>query len=179
LKKFADLWNTPDQRRFVMKLRDGAAQPGQEETIGTRRRPRNSLISLGSLNLLLLLLLSSAGGPLAFAAGEIQVDSAKPPTAELGTFSLDVTIKGSGSGTDSQVDFVLTGTSDPGGITVNNVRRKGPKQLNANINIAADADIAVFDIDPDGSDSQVPNSFDRTFRVLWDRKFAAWSAAVP
>ena len=113
----------------------------------SHRRPTSSLIHLTFLHLLLVLLLSWAGGSLAFAAGEIQVNSANPSTAEQGTLDLDVTIKGAGFDTGAQVDFFLAGNpTNPGGITVNDVRRKGPKQLTATIDIDVDADIATFDI---------------------------------
>ena len=51
--------------------------------------------------------------------------SADPSSAEQATTDLVVTVGGDNFGTDSEVEFLVTGTNDPGGITVKNVKRKG------------------------------------------------------
>jgi hypothetical protein len=110
------------------------------------RKSTTALIGPGFLLMLLLLFLSWTAGRWAIAAEGIQVESADPSTAEQATVNLDVTIKGNGFGTDSEVDFFLTGTTNPAGIVVKHVTRKGPKQLIANIDVDAEATVGDFDI---------------------------------
>ena len=81
------------------------------------------------------------------AAQTIEVDSADPPEAEQETVNLDVTIKGSGFAKGASTHFFVTGTEDPGGITVNSSKVRGPKTIVANLDIAAGATIANYDIE--------------------------------
>ncbi len=55
--------------------------------------------------------------PVATSAQEVQVTSATPPEAPQGTISLDITVAGSGFDSTAQVEFLVTGTTDLGGIT--------------------------------------------------------------
>lgn len=80
-------------------------------------------------------------------AQKIVVQEAIPNSAERETVNLDVLIKGRGFSSGANVAFWVTGTTNPGGITVNGVTVHGSKSLTANINVAADADIADFDIE--------------------------------
>ena len=80
------------------------------------------------------------------ATGQVQVTSADPPSAPQGTLSLDVTISGNGFDSSAQVEFLVTGTTNPGGITVRKVKVTGPKKLIATIDVADTASIDKFDI---------------------------------
>ena len=80
------------------------------------------------------------------AAPPIQVTAADPTSAPQGTLSLDVTVSGSGFDSSAAVSFLVTGTTNPGGITVKNVKVTGPKKLVATIDVADAAAIANFDI---------------------------------
>lgn len=80
------------------------------------------------------------------AQAQVAVTSADPPSAPQGTLSLDVTVSGSGFDNSAQVDFLVTGTTNPGGITVRNVKVTGPKKLIATIDVAEAAVIDKFDI---------------------------------
>ena len=80
------------------------------------------------------------------AAPPIQVTAADPTSATQGTLSLDVTVSGSGFDSSAAVSFLVTGTTNPGGITVKNVKVTGPKKLVATIDVAEAAAIANFDI---------------------------------
>jgi hypothetical protein len=75
------------------------------------------------------------------------VNSADPPAAEQGTVNLDVVIGGKNFKKGAVARFLVTGTEDPGGITVNSTTFKGPTQLIANITIADTATIDKFDIE--------------------------------
>jgi len=74
-------------------------------------------------------------------AQEPTVTAAVPDMAEQGTTGLVVTISGSNFGTDAQVDFLVTGTEDPGGVSVRpgSVKRLNPKTLEATIDVAPEA----------------------------------------
>ena len=96
---------------------------------------------------LFFFLLGWADGPPPLAAQDIEVNSADPASAEQATLDLDVVIKGNGFGQDSEVEFLVTGTTDPGGIQVNSVAVKGPKRLVANIDVAESAVVGDFDIE--------------------------------
>jgi len=80
------------------------------------------------------------------AHAQVQVTSANPPSAPQGTLSLDVTISGSGFDSSAQVEFLVTGTTNPGGITVRKVKVTGPKKLIATVDVTDTAVIANFDI---------------------------------
>ena len=80
------------------------------------------------------------------AAQTIQVLSAYPDTAEQGTLSLPVTIKGNGFKKGAKAKFYLPNTSDTGGITVSSTRFIDSTQLVATIDVAGTATVAKFDI---------------------------------
>ena len=80
-------------------------------------------------------------------AEEIQVYSADPSAAEQGTYDLEVTVAGDNFGADSEVEFLVSVTGVPGGITVKNVKRRGPKTLKVTIDVAPDAVADNFDIE--------------------------------
>jgi hypothetical protein len=82
----------------------------------------------------------------AFAQDPV-VTAADPDMAEQETYDLVVKISGSNFGVDSQVDFFVAGTTNPGGIHVTNVKRKNPKTLEATIDVAPDAAVELFDIE--------------------------------
>src|SRR5262245_42124223 len=82
----------------------------------------------------------------ASAAPPIQVTAADPSTTTQGTLSLDVAVSGSGFDSSASVAFLVTGTTNPGGITVKKVNVTGPKKLIATIDVADVAAIANFDI---------------------------------
>ena len=76
------------------------------------------------------------------------VDSADPSSTEQGTYDLEVTVVGENFGADSEVDFFVTNTENPGGIKVKNVKRKNPKTLKVTIDVDPDAQTDLdFDIE--------------------------------
>jgi hypothetical protein len=80
------------------------------------------------------------------AASPIQVTAADPASAAQGTLSLDVAVSGNGFDSSAAVAFLVTGTTNLGGITVKNVKVTGPKKLIATIDVADSAVLANFDI---------------------------------
>lgn len=86
-------------------------------------------------------------GPIGSAWAQVKVISAEPAESTQGTVSLDVTINGSGFDSTAKAKFLVTGTSEPGGITVTKVVVKGPKQLVATIDVADMAVVNQFDIE--------------------------------
>lgn len=92
------------------------------------------LRAIGSILLALLLLAAFTA-----SAQDITVTSADPAETEQGTLSLVVKIAGSNFGKDSKVSFLVSGTTDPGGITVKSVKYRNPKSLEATIDVAPDA----------------------------------------
>ena len=84
--------------------------------------------------------------PVSAAQAQVAVTSADPAAAPQGTISLDVTISGSGFDSSATVDFLVTGTTNPGGITVKKVVLRGSKKLIATIDVADTAVVDKFDI---------------------------------
>ena len=80
------------------------------------------------------------------ATAQIQVDSANPSAAPQGTINLDIAITGNGFKKGAKAQWFVTGTTNPGGVTVNSTTFKGSTQLTANITVAPDAVISGFDI---------------------------------
>lgn len=101
---------------------------------------------LGTLIYVMFVALLSSTSHWATAAPPIQVTAADPSSTTQGTLSLDVTVSGSGFDSSASVAFLVTGTTNPGGITVKNVKITGPKKLIATIDVADAAAIASFDI---------------------------------
>ena len=85
--------------------------------------------------------------PMAMAQAQVTVTSADPSSAVQGTISLDVTVNGNGFDSTAQVKFLVTGTADPGGITVKKVAVKGSKRLVATVDVADTAAVNKFDIE--------------------------------
>jgi hypothetical protein len=104
---------------------------------------------LGWVGSLLLVLTATAWSQ------TIQVTSATPSTAPQGTVSLNVTVAGNGFKKGAKAHWFVTGTTNPGGVTVNSTTVNSSSQLTANITVATDAVLANFDI-------QVANADGRT-----------------
>src|SRR5262245_4824689 len=90
----------------------------------------------------LVLFLTVADG----ASAQVQVDSTDPNAAPQGSTNLNVTIKGNGFKRGATAKWFVTGTTNPGGVTVNSTTLRSSSQLVANITIAGDAVIANFDV---------------------------------
>lgn len=101
---------------------------------------RRRLVSILSLIALAIL-------PLGLAHAQVEVTSADPSSASQGTVSLDVTVNGNGFDSSAEVKFLVTGTTNPGGITVKKVVVRGSKKLIATIDIADTAVVDKFDIE--------------------------------
>jgi hypothetical protein len=93
-------------------------------------------------------LLVCALAPAGFAyAQQVSVTAADPSAAEQGTISLDVAVSGSGFNSSASVKFLVTGTTDTGGITVKKVVVNSAKKLTATIDVAETAVVNKFDIE--------------------------------
>jgi hypothetical protein len=95
----------------------------------------------------LLVALALAIAPFDRVDAQVTVNSADPSAAPQGTVSLDVTVNGNGFDSTAAVSFFVTGTPNPGGITVRKVAVKGSKRLVATIDIADNALVESFDIE--------------------------------
>src|SRR2546427_8042592 len=80
------------------------------------------------------------------ASAQIQVDSANPTAAPQGTINLDVTISGNGFKKGAKAQWFVTGTTNPGGVTVNSTTFNGSSSMTANITIASNATLSGFDV---------------------------------
>ena len=92
----------------------------------------------------LLLGLSLTASPL--AAQTITVTSANPNNAPQGTVNLKVLVNGSGFKKGVISKFFISGTNDPGGITVSSTSFVSSGQLASNISIASNAAPNIFDV---------------------------------
>src|SRR5438067_2227616 len=95
------------------------------------------------------------------AAAQIQVDSASPSAAPQGTINLNVVITGNGFKKGAVAQWFVTGTTNPGGVTVNSTTFKGSTQVTANITVASDAVISGFDIVVRNADGRTGKGTDR------------------
>jgi hypothetical protein len=108
----------------------------------------------------MFVLLVVASGALP-AAGQIQVDSANPSAAPEGTTNLSVVITGNGFKKGATAQWFVTGTTNPGGVTVNSTTFKSPTQITANITVAPDAVINGFDIVVRNADGRTGKGTDK------------------
>lgn len=115
----------------------------------TLRRSSTVFLILVSLGFLLF----SLPGRVATAQGQVQVNAADPASAEQGTINLNVKVTGKGFKNGAKAKWFVTGTTDPGGVTVNSTTFVSSTELTANITVADTAVIANFDVavaNPDG-----------------------------
>ena len=98
--------------------------------------------SLGFWGLFAACLLASA----AFATAPIQVNSTNPNTAPQGTTNLNVTVSGGGFNKGAKAQWFVSGTTNPGGVTVNSTAFNSSSQLTANITISTTAETSGFDV---------------------------------
>ena len=87
-------------------------------------------------------------------AQQIQVNAADPPAAEQGTINLNVKVTGKGFKNGAKAKWFVTGTTDPGGVTVNSTAFVSSTELTANITVSDMAVIANFDIQVLNSDGR-------------------------
>jgi len=87
------------------------------------------------------------------AQAQIQVTASDPSSAAQGTINLNVKVTGKGFKNGAKAGWFVTGTTDPGGITVNSTVFVSSTEVDANITVSDTAVIANFDIavtNPDG-----------------------------
>ena len=94
----------------------------------------------------ILALVVLAFSPIGVAATPIKVTAATPASTYQGTVSLDVVVNGSGFDNTAKVQFLVSGTTNPGGVTVKKVVFRNSGEVVATIDVADTANIANFDI---------------------------------
>jgi Tol biopolymer transport system component len=92
---------------------------------------------------------------------QIQVNSADPNTAPQGTINLDVLVKGRGFKPGARARWLVTGTTEPGGVTVNSTTVLSGTEIRANITIAAGAVVSFYDIDVMNADGRTGKGTER------------------
>jgi hypothetical protein len=84
--------------------------------------------------------------PAGAALAQVKVTSAVPSSAYQGTIALEVVVGGSGFDPSAKVQYFVSGTTNPGGITVKKVTFRNSNELVTTIDVAETADLASFDI---------------------------------
>lgn len=107
----------------------------------TTRRMSNRWTSWLFATLLLAL------GPVGAASAQVKVTATDPAETTQGTVALDVTISGSGFDSTAAVSFLVTGTTNPGGIVVRKVVVHSSKKLVVTIDAADSAVLGQYDIE--------------------------------
>jgi uncharacterized delta-60 repeat protein len=99
-------------------------------------------------------LLQHLNGVMAVQAQQVQVNAADPPAAEQGTVNLNVKVTGKGFKNGAQAKWFVTGTTNPGGVTVNSTTFVSTTEVTANITVSDTAVISNFDIQVLNSDGR-------------------------
>ena len=110
------------------------------------------LFSLWPLAIPLCCLFTVAAAPQAGA--QISVNSANPNNTAQGTVNLDVSVSGNGFKKGAKAQWFVTGTTNPGGVTVNSTTFNNSGQLTANITVSDTATTGGFDIQVTNSDGR-------------------------
>lgn len=84
--------------------------------------------------------------PAPLVAQTITVTSANPNSAAQGTINLNVIVGGSGFKKGAHAQWFESGTTNPGGVTVNSTAFNSNSQLTANITVTSTAFIGSFDV---------------------------------
>ena len=95
------------------------------------------------------------------ATAQIQVNSTNPSAAPQGTTNLNVTISGNGFKKGAKAQWFVTGTTNPGGVTVNSTAFNGSNSLTANITIDTGAVISGYDIVVTNTDGRTGKGTDK------------------
>jgi hypothetical protein len=117
------------------------AKATERETMKPHKTPATILVLLA----LGFIFLNLSGG-ISAAQAQVQVTSADPPAAAQGTVNLNVKVTGKGFKKGANAKWLVTGTTDPGGVTVNSTTFVSSTELTANVTVADTAVIANFDI---------------------------------
>jgi uncharacterized delta-60 repeat protein len=117
-------------------------------TLRQRTTPALMLASLG------FLFLCMTGGLSPAQAQTVQVTAADPASTAQGTINLNVKVTGKGFKNGAKAKWFVTGTTDPGGVTVNSTTFVNSGELTANITVADTAVIGNFDIAVTNSDGR-------------------------
>src|SRR5512144_981599 len=112
------------------------------------------IVLSGLLVLFLTWVIPVALVPPTHAQGQVQVTAADPPSAEQGTLNLNVKVTGKGFKNGAKAKWFVTGTTDPGGVSVNSTTFVSSSELTANITVSDTATIANFDIQVLNSDGR-------------------------
>lgn len=80
------------------------------------------------------------------ASAQISVTNALPNSAVQGTTNLNVTVGGKGFKAGAKAQWFVSGTTNPGGVTVNSTAFVNPNTLTANITVSGTANVGGFDI---------------------------------
>jgi uncharacterized delta-60 repeat protein len=120
--------------------------------------PQNRTIRLIATSLVALLiglsLLCFSEHDTSAQGGQVQVNAADPTAAEQGTINLNVKVTGKGFKNGANAKWFVTGTTNPGGVTVNSTTFVSSTELTANITVDDAATIATFDIQVLNSDGR-------------------------
>lgn len=87
-------------------------------------------------------------------AQQVQVTAAVPSSTAQGTINLNVKVTGKGFKNGAQAKWFITGTTNPGGVTVNSTTFISSTEVTANITVDDTATIANFDIQVLNSDGR-------------------------
>ena len=94
------------------------------------------------------------------ATAQVQVKATNPSSAAQGTINLDVTVNGSGFKNGAKAQWFVTGTTNPGGVTVNSTTFVSSTQLTANLTVSSTATISGYDVQVRNSDGRTGKGTD-------------------
>jgi hypothetical protein len=80
------------------------------------------------------------------APAQISVTSATPNSTTQGTINLNVTVGGKGFKAGAKAQWFISGTTNPGGVTVNSTAFVNSNTLTANITVSSTAYVGGFDV---------------------------------
>src|ERR1041385_538755 len=102
---------------------------------------------------------------LPLAAQTVSVTAANPSAATQGTLNLNVTISGKGFKNGASSSFLVSGTTNPGGIVVHSTTFVSSTTVVANIDVTDTAVLSQFDIAVSNADGRSGKGSD-LFAVL-------------
>ena len=113
----------------------------------------NSCVRLCAVRATFFVLLCALAIP-SRANAQISVLSTTPNNAAQGTINLNVTVGGKGFKNGAKAQWFVTGTTNPGGVTVNSTAFVNSTTLNANITVSSMAVLGNFDVQVTNSDGR-------------------------
>ena len=113
------------------------------------------------------------------ANAQIVVSSTSPSAAPQGSTNLNITVTGSGFKKGAVAQWFVSGTTNPGGVTVNSTTVNGATKITANITVSSTAVTTSFDVVVKNNDGRTGVGSDAFTVTQKGTPIGCWTTGTP